>query len=62
MISVDNKIIPLNIDYDAITNIAFEAKEKLKQHRPKTLGQAARLSGVNPTDISVLLIYLQTLK
>ncbi|MGI6360617.1 MAG: tRNA uridine-5-carboxymethylaminomethyl(34) synthesis enzyme MnmG [Acholeplasmatales bacterium] len=60
--SKDNKIIPDNINYDLIHNLAFEAREKLKRHKPKTLGQASRISGVNPADISILLVYLETMK
>lgn len=60
--SKDNKVIPDNINYDLIHNLAFEAKDKLKRHKPKTLGQASRISGVNPSDISILLIYLETMK
>lgn len=59
---IDNKLIPENINYDLIKNLKIEAKDKLKQHKPKTIGQASRISGVNPTDISVLLIYLKTLR
>lgn len=59
---IDNKQIPLSINYDSIKNLAIEAKDKLKKHRPKTIGQASRISGVNPADISVLLIYLKTLR
>ncbi len=62
MIKVDEKPIPLNIDYDAIYNIASEARDKLKRYKPKTIGQASRISGVNPSDISVLLVYLRTIK
>lgn len=62
MIRVDDKKIPLDINYDLIKNLAHEAKEKLKTHQPKTLGQASRISGVNPADISVLLVYLTALK
>ncbi len=62
MIKIDDKIIPDNINYDHISNLALEARDKLKKHQPKTLGQASRISGVNPSDISVLLVYLQTLK
>ena len=60
--SKDNKIIPDNINYDLIHNLAFEARDKLKRHKPKTLGQASRISGVNPADISILLVYLETMK
>ncbi len=59
---VDNKLIPEHINYDLIKNIAVEARDKLKKHKPKTVGQASRISGVNPSDISVLLIYLKTLR
>ena len=52
-------MLPADIDYEAITGIRLEAKEKLAKHRPKNLGQASRISGVSTADISVLLIYLQ---
>jgi len=47
-----------NFDYDSISNISHEAKEKLKKINPLTLGQASRISGVNPSDISILMIHL----
>ncbi len=62
MKKTDNRKIPENINYDAINNLAYEARDKLKLHQPKTLGQASRISGVNPSDISVLLVYMETLK
>ena len=62
MVRVDKKQIPSDIDYDLIKNLAYEAREKLKNHRPQTLGQASRISGVNPADISTLLVYLTALK
>ena len=51
--------IPEGLDYAALTGLRNEAKEKLQQKRPATVGQASRLSGVNPADIAVLLIHLQ---
>jgi tRNA uridine 5-carboxymethylaminomethyl modification enzyme len=51
--------IPENIDYDKVINIANEAKEKLKKVLPISLGQASRISGVNPSDITMLAIYLK---
>lgn len=62
MKSIDGKVIPDDIDYDQIHNIAFEARDKLKQHQPKTIGQASRISGVNESDLSVLAIYLEVRK
>lgn len=52
--------IPQEIDYSVIPNLAIEAKQKLTQIRPLTIGQAGRISGVNPSDISILLVYLET--
>jgi len=54
----DNKPIPENIDYKNIKGIRIEAMQKLDKIRPMTIGQASRISGVSPADISVLLIYL----
>ena len=56
---MENKKIPEAIDYDAITGIATEAKQKLKKIKPLSLAQASRISGVNPADISILLVYLE---
>ncbi len=55
---MEYKKIPVDIDYDAIPSIRIEARQKLKQVRPETVGQASRISGVSPADISVLLVYL----
>jgi len=52
------KLIPEGIDYDKVESIRLEAREKLKKIRPRSVGQASRISGVSPSDISVLLIYL----
>ena len=59
MLSLEEKIIPEDIDYSKIPNIASEAKEKLEKIRPTSLGQASRISGVNPADISILMVYLR---
>ena len=56
---MEEKKIPNDINYDDINNLALEAKQKLSQIRPLTIGQASRISGINPADISVLLIYLK---
>ena len=49
-----------DINYDDIPNLASEAREKLKQVKPLTIGQASRISGVNPADISILLVYIES--
>jgi len=59
MKKMDSKKIPENIDYQAISGIASEARQKLEQVRPLSVGQASRISGVNPADISILLVYLE---
>ncbi|MGG3999287.1 tRNA uridine-5-carboxymethylaminomethyl(34) synthesis enzyme MnmG [Anoxybacillus kestanbolensis] len=56
---MENKKIPEDIDYDVITGLATEARQKLKQVRPLSIAQASRISGVNPADISILLVYLE---
>ena len=57
---LEEKILPETIDYSKIKGIRIEAKQKLEKMRPHSIGQASRISGVSPADISVLLIYLQT--
>ncbi|WP_422404734.1 tRNA uridine-5-carboxymethylaminomethyl(34) synthesis enzyme MnmG [Mammaliicoccus sp. JADD-157] len=56
---MEDKKIPLNIDYDAINSLASEAREKLKEVNPLDIAQASRISGVNPADISILLVYIE---
>ncbi len=56
---MEDKKIPDQIDYDAISGIASEAKQKLKEVRPLSIAQASRISGVNPADISILLVYIE---
>ena len=55
---LDQKRLPSDIDYGEIKGLRLEAAQKLSQIRPLTIGQASRISGVNPADVSVLLIYL----
>ena len=55
---LEHKLLPDELDYTTITGLRLEAAQKLQAQRPKTLGQASRISGVSPADISVLLIYL----
>ena len=59
MVELENKKIPENINYDDIKNIASEAREKLKEIRPTSIGQATRISGVNPSDIAILMVYIK---
>ncbi|MDQ0244994.1 tRNA uridine 5-carboxymethylaminomethyl modification enzyme [Bacillus fengqiuensis] len=56
---LEDKKIPEDIDYEAINGLATEAKQKLKQVRPLTVAQASRISGVNPADVSILLVYIE---
>ena len=56
---MEDKKIPENIDYDAISGLATEARQKLKQVLPLSIAQASRISGVNPADISILLVYIE---
>ncbi len=56
---IENKKIPDDIDYDEVQSLRLEARQKLKDLRPSSIGQASRMSGVTPADVSVLLIYLE---
>ena len=62
MLQMENRKIPDDINYDEIKNIASEARDKLKKVLPQTISQASRISGVNPSDISILLVYLESRK
>ena len=55
---MENKRIPENLDYNNVPSLRIEAKQKLSAMRPASIGQASRISGVSPADISVLLVYL----
>lgn len=58
MNSMENLMIPDNFNYEKVTAISIEARQKLQNIRPHTLGQASRISGVNPSDIQILMIYM----
>ena len=60
-LKLESRIIPDDIDYDKIESLRLEARQKLKDISPKTIGQASRISGVSPADISVLQIYIKTI-
>ena len=59
LLKLEKKKIPIDIDYNKIKNIASEARQKLNEVRPTTIAQAIRISGVNPSDISILSVYLK---
>jgi tRNA uridine 5-carboxymethylaminomethyl modification enzyme len=59
MLKLEEKQIPEDINYDNVRNIATEARQKFSKIRPLTIGQASRISGVNPSDITMLLVYLK---
>ena len=59
---LESKMIPTDIDYDDVSSLRIEARQKLTKLRPANIGQASRISGVSPADISVLLVYLETYK
>ena len=59
---LEKKIIPENIDFEQISGIRIEARQKLNKFRPTSIGQASRISGISPADISVLLIYLHEIE
>lgn len=56
---MEKKLIPLDLNYDAVGSLRLEARQKLKEFRPTSVGQASRISGVSPADVSVLLVYLE---
>ena len=58
MATLENKTIPANFDYDKLSAISIEALQKFKKIRPLTLGQASRISGVNPSDVQILMVHM----
>ena len=59
---LENKLLPEEIDYEKLSGISLEGRQKLNKFKPRSVGQASRISGVSPADISVLLVYLQQMK
>ena len=59
---LENKKLPADIDYDQIDGLRIEARQKLNDFRPLSVGQASRISGVSPADINVLLIYMEKMR
>ena len=59
---LEKKLLPEDINYDDVKGIRIEARQKLNKFRPHSIGQASRISGVSPADISVLLVYLEQIK
>ena len=55
---LEHVLIPSDIDYSKFSSLSTESKEKLNQIKPKDIGQASRISGIKPSDVSILLIYL----
>jgi tRNA uridine 5-carboxymethylaminomethyl modification enzyme len=58
MLTLENKMIPDNFDYDKLVALSIEALQKFKKIRPLTIGQASRISGVNPSDIQILMVFI----
>ena len=56
---MESRRIPADIDYDDVKSLRLEARQKLKLFRPESVGQASRISGVSPADVSVLLVYIE---
>ena len=59
---MEKKKIPESLDYTDVPSLRLEARQKLMLHKPSSVGQASRISGVSPADISVLLVYLEHFK
>ena len=59
---LETKKIPEDFDYDEVPSLRIEARQKLKLYKPLSIGQASRISGVSPADISVLLVYMEQMR
>ncbi len=57
LLRLENLKIPADFDFDRVTSLSIECRQKLKRYRPSSIAQASRISGVSPSDISVLLVY-----
>jgi len=55
----ENLALPADLDYMQVSSLSFEVRQKLQKHRPQTLGQASRISGVTPAAVSLLLVHLK---
>ena len=58
MSQLENLVIPDSFDYDRVAALSNEALQKFKRIKPRTLGQASRISGVNPSDVQILMVYM----
>jgi tRNA uridine 5-carboxymethylaminomethyl modification enzyme len=58
MANLENLLIPDSFDYEKLSSISSEARQKLQKIKPATLGQASRISGVNPSDVQILMVYM----
>ena len=59
---IESKRIPDTIDYDDVKSLRLEARQKLKDFRPDNIGQASRIAGVTPADVTMIVVYLEQLK
>ena len=58
MSTLENQVIPDNFNYDKIVSLSNESRQKFNKIKPQTLGQASRISGVNPSDVQILMVYM----
>ena len=55
---LEDQVIPESFNYDQVSSLSNEARQKFKKIKPRTLGQASRISGVNPSDVQILMVYM----